>query len=71
MEWLIFEKRVEWGVDNSIMIPTLLVMSGIKFVMVVGWYMHLKYDPSWMKKMFTVSLVMGGATAIVLHLLLA
>jgi hypothetical protein len=69
-EWLIFDKRVAWGIATNVMVPALLALSLIKFVMVVGWYMHLRYDPSWMKKIFVVSLVMGGGTAIVLNVLI-
>lgn len=70
MEWVIFKFREPWGVTPNILVPSLLGLSAVKFTMVVGWYMHLRYDPGWMKKMFVVSLVMGGGTAIVLHLLM-
>jgi cytochrome c oxidase subunit 4 len=70
-EWLIFDKRLDWNITNNILVPSLLFLSLVKFVMVVGWYMHLRYDPGWMKKVFLVSLVMGGGISIVLHVLMS
>lgn len=69
LEWLVFKKREEWNLVG-IMVPMLLGMSAVKFVMVVGWYMHLRYDPGWMKKIFVASLVMGGGTAFILVVLM-
>ena len=68
-EWSIFKYRDQLG-SASIMVPALLGLSAIKFVMVVGWYMHLRYDPGWMKKIFVASLVLGGGTALILVTLL-
>jgi cytochrome c oxidase subunit 4 len=65
-EWSIFKFRNNMGITPGIMVPALLGLSAVKFVMVVGWYMHLRYDPGWMKKIFVASLVMGGGTALVL-----
>jgi cytochrome c oxidase subunit 4 len=69
-EWMIFKQRTNWGIANGVLVPALLALSAIKFVMVVGWYMHLRYDPGWMKKIFVACLVMGGGTALVLVVLL-
>ena len=63
LEWLIFDKRVEYGVSNTMLVGSLTIMSLTKFVMVVGWYMHLRYDPPIMKQMFIVSMAMITATA--------
>ena len=71
LEWLIFDMREPWGISSAVMVPLLSAMSLVKFIMVVGWYMHLKYDPKWMKTMFIFALAMGGGTAAVLHLLMA
>ncbi len=65
-EWSIFKFRDHLGMTTSVMVPALLGLSAIKFVMVVGWYMHLRYDPGWMKKIFVAALVMGGGTALIL-----
>ncbi len=32
------------GLTNIILIPVLLGLSAVKFVYVVGWFMHLKFD---------------------------
>ncbi len=34
------------------MIIALSIMSLVKFTMVVGWYMHLRYDHHWLKYVF-------------------
>lgn len=56
-EWLIFEKREPWGITNQILVPSLAVMSLVKFVMVVGWYMHLRHDTKLLKQMFIAAFV--------------
>lgn len=71
IEWIIFKEREPWGITNQILVPLLLALSLVKFVMVVGWYMHLRYDPGWLRKIFVAALVMGGGTAIVLVILMA
>lgn len=43
--------------------PILILLSFIKFVIVVGWYMHLRYEKSLVSKFFTV----GAAAALVLY----
>jgi len=69
-EWFIFRFREELGVTSTVMVPALIVMSLVKFVMVVGWYMHLRYDHSWLKFIFIGSLGLGGATGIALAILM-
>jgi heme/copper-type cytochrome/quinol oxidase subunit 4 len=60
-EWIIFKKKEEWGVSNQVLIWSLLAMSLIKFVMVCGWYMHLRFDNKMLTKIFVFSglLAMG------------
>ncbi len=64
-EWAIFKFKEPWGISNAVLIATLSVCSLIKFGMVVGWYMHLRYDPRMLKNVFIFSLllasgIMGG-----------
>ena len=58
LEWLIFHERVAWGISNTFLVVSLLGMSLVKFTMVVGWYMHLRYDPAMLKQVFIVALIM-------------
>jgi hypothetical protein len=51
------------------MVPMLLIMSLVKFAMVIGWYMHLRFDHNWVKYIFLASLAMGGLTGIALVML--
>lgn len=57
LEWLIFHKREAWGVSNAILVSSLTAMSLVKFTMVVGWYMHLRYDPKILKQIFIAAFV--------------
>jgi len=70
-EWMTFRFRLQLNLSNEVLVPLLLGLSAIKFTMVVGWYMHLRYDPGWLKKVFLAGLVMGGGTAIALIILIA
>lgn len=47
-------------------VPSLLVMSAIKFVTVVMFYMHLKYDHKLFRALFVGPLVIAAATLIAL-----
>ncbi|SMF20883.1 cytochrome C oxidase subunit IV family protein [Pseudobacteriovorax antillogorgiicola] len=58
LEWLIFEQREAWGVSKVVLVTSLSAFSLIKFVMVVGWYMHLKDDPKMIKNTFVLSLLL-------------
>ena len=44
--------------------PVLLVMSAVKFAIVVLFYMHLKYDHKLFKALFTGPLIIAMATLI-------
>lgn len=63
-EWFVFKVRESWGISAKVMVPALLIMSLVKFVMVVGWYMHLRYDHNWLKYIFAFSLCLGGSIAV-------
>jgi cytochrome c oxidase subunit 4 len=47
------------GIPSGLLVVSLLVMSVIKFVLVVGFFMHLKYDGSIMRTMFIGPLVLS------------
>jgi cytochrome c oxidase subunit 4 len=36
---------VQWMHDSGALVPTLLVLSAIKFATVIAYFMHLKFDP--------------------------
>jgi cytochrome c oxidase subunit 4 len=58
IEWGLF--KVESLRSNSFfMLPTLLGLSVIKFVMVCGWYMHLRYDHKILTKFFGFSILLA------------
>jgi cytochrome c oxidase subunit 4 len=49
---------------SSLFVPVLLVMSALKFAIVVLFYMHLKYDHKLFKALFTGPLMIAMATLI-------
>lgn len=55
---------IEEGVDSigqSITAPLLLILSAIKFVVVVGWFMHLKYEKPFLARFFSIGAVLALA----------
>jgi cytochrome c oxidase subunit 4 len=56
-------------VATSLFVPSLLIMSGAKFAIVVMFYMHLKYDHKLFRALFTGPLIIAIITLIVLLLL--
>ena len=67
-EWIIFKKKEEWGVSNQVLIWSLLAMSLVKFVMVCGWYMHLKFDDKLLTKIFVFSAILAFLVFIIMML---
>jgi cytochrome c oxidase subunit 4 len=55
------------GIPNWFLITALLFMSALKFFLVVGFFMHLKYDSSIMRALFVGPLLI--AIAIILALM--
>jgi len=51
-------------VASRIFVPSLLIMSAVKFATVVMFYMHLKYDHKLFRALFTGPLLVAIATVI-------
>ena len=56
-------------VESRWFIPSLLIMSAAKFVIVVMFYMHLKYDHKLFRALFTGPLAIAFVTILALLLL--
>ena len=56
-------------VASPFFVPSLLIMSAVKFAIVVMFYMHLKYDHKLFRALFTGPLIIAIITLIVLLLL--
>ncbi len=52
--------------ESPLFVPSLLLMSAVKFAIVVLFYMHLKYDHKIFKALFTGPLVVAICTLIAL-----
>ena len=55
--------------DSPLFAPVLLVMSAVKFTIVVMFYMHLKYDHKLFRVLFTGPLIIAMCTIVALLLL--
>ena len=53
-------------VASRAFVPSLLIMSAIKFAIVVMFYMHLKYDHKLVRALFTGPLLIAALTLIAL-----
>jgi cytochrome c oxidase subunit 4 len=53
-------------VASRLFVPSLLIMSAVKFAIVVMFYMHLKYDHKLFRALFTGPLTIAILTMIVL-----
>lgn len=51
------EMGLEWA--RPWLVPAFIIMSVLKFVLVVGWYMHLKFDDPIFVRMFGFALIIG------------
>ena len=49
------------GIPNPVLVISLLVMSAVKFYLVVGFFMHLKYDHGIMRALFVGPLIIAVA----------
>jgi cytochrome c oxidase subunit IV len=52
--------------DTPVFVPLLLIMSAVKFAIVVAFYMHLKYDHKIFRALFTGPLMIAISTLIAL-----
>jgi cytochrome c oxidase subunit 4 len=52
--------------NSPIFVPLLLIMSAVKFAIVVLFYMHLRYDHKLFKALFTGPLIIAMSTLIAL-----
>lgn len=46
--------------------PLLIILSLLKFVMVIGWYMHLRFEKGMLNKFFTAGFILALALYAVL-----
>ncbi len=54
---------------RGVLVPLLLIFSTIKFGIVAGWYMHLRFDPIVYARLFFGPLAIAAVITIVLMLL--
>jgi cytochrome c oxidase subunit 4 len=47
------------SVASRAFVPTLLILSAAKFIIVVAFYMHLKYDAKLFRALFVFPLIIG------------
>ena len=47
-------------VIRAVVIPALLILTVVKFVLVVMWFMHLRFDSPWFRRMIMAGLALAG-----------
>jgi cytochrome c oxidase subunit 4 len=47
------------GIPNALLVVSLLVMSALKFFLVVGFFMHLRYDHQILRALFVGPLIIA------------
>jgi cytochrome c oxidase subunit IV len=57
---------VDWVRDVGLLVPTLLILSSIKFIAVVGFFMHLKFDDRRFTFMFGAGLAVAASIILAL-----
>ena len=56
------DRSLELGMINSV---ALILLAFLKFVIVVGWYMHLRYEKSTVNRLFVAGFVLAGSLYLV------
>jgi cytochrome c oxidase subunit 4 len=52
---------LDGDINSNLLIVVLAVMAGVKFFLVVAWYMHLRTDLRIFRRMFITGLLLAGA----------
>lgn len=47
-------------IARAVAIPALLFLTALKFVLVVMWFMHLRFDSPWFRRVFVFGLVIAA-----------
>jgi cytochrome c oxidase subunit IV len=50
-------------ISGSALVVMFILLSVAKFLLVVGWYMHLKFDPPFFRRMFGFALIVALTVA--------
>lgn len=56
------DRELELGAINAVALLTLAVL---KFIIVVGWYMHLRFEKSTLSRFFTAGFLLAAALYLV------
>lgn len=46
---------------RTVTVPALIFLTGLKFVLVVAWFMHLRFDHAFFVRVFAVGLALAAA----------
>ena len=67
IEWAVYLVP-SWRESAAFMLPVMGGLSLVKFVLVVGWYMHLKFDNKILTWCFVFSALLALMVFVILHL---
>jgi cytochrome c oxidase subunit 4 len=60
---------IQWVHDKGLLVPMLMAMSAVKFTVVVGFFMHLKFDDRRLTYMFVTGLLFAFSIIMALYAL--
>ena len=49
------------SVPAGVAIPSLIVLTVLKFLLVILWFMHLRFDSGWFRRLFVFGLILALA----------
>jgi cytochrome c oxidase subunit 4 len=49
------------SLSANVAIPALIVLTVLKFVLVILWFMHLRFDSGWYRRLFFFGLILALA----------
>ncbi len=49
------------AVPGELAIPALIILTVLKFVLVILWFMHLRFDSGWYRRLFVFGLLLALA----------
>jgi cytochrome c oxidase subunit IV len=57
---------IPWVLESGVLVPALIVLSAVKFFIVVSYFMHLRFDDALLRRIFIFGLIFGGALILAL-----
>lgn len=60
---LLYLPAIGFAAVRPALVPAFIALSATKFLLVIGWYMHLRFDPAVFRRIFGFALVIALTVA--------